>query len=88
MKSSRTSSRESAEGTANGQPNLQTMNDLYSLELSQVLLQAVNAGMLQPQEREGAWIFQISMCPAHAMVNLPKCLMCIEVEGAAAPIAA
>jgi hypothetical protein len=28
------------------------------------------------------------MCPAHQMVNLPKCLMCIEVEGAAAPIAA
>jgi hypothetical protein len=34
------------------------------------------------------WIFQISMCPAHAMVNLPKCLMRIEVESAATTIAA
>lgn len=88
MKSSRTSSRESAEGTASGQPNLQTMKDLYSLELSQVLLQAVDAGMLQPEETAVGWMFHVPMCPVHQMVNLPRCLMCIETEGAAAQAAA
>jgi hypothetical protein len=33
-----------------GRPNLQRMNDLYSLELNQVLLKAVEAGILQPEE--------------------------------------
>ena len=88
MKSSRASSRESAEGTANGQPNLQTMNDLYSLELSQVLLQAMDAGMLEPEASPDGWIFHVPMCRAHMMVNLPKCLMCIEAERAELPTAA
>jgi hypothetical protein len=30
----------------------------------------------------------VPMCPIHMMVNLPKCLMCIEADGAASPIAA
>jgi hypothetical protein len=33
-------------------------------------------------------MFHISMCPIHQMVNLPKCLMCIEAERAASPMAA
>jgi hypothetical protein len=88
MKSSRDCSNESAKAMGNGQPNLQTMNDLYSLELSQVLLQAVDAGRLQPEERDGGGVFHVSMCPTHAMVNLPKCLMCIEAGDTAATIAA
>jgi hypothetical protein len=44
--------------------------------------------MLQPEETGDGWVFHVSMCPAHAMVNLPKCLMCIELESAVAPIAA
>jgi hypothetical protein len=63
------------------------MNDLYSLELSQVLLQAVGAGMLQPEEADGVLIFRVPMCRTHMMVSLPKCLMCIE-EGDTATIAA
>ena len=88
MKSSRDSWNESAKETASGQPTLQTMNDLYSLELSQVLLQAMDAGMLQPEESGDGWVFHVPMCPTHLMVNLPKCLMCIEAEGSASPIAA
>lgn len=88
MKSSRDFSNESAKETASGQPNLQTMNDLYSLELSQVLLQAMDAGMLQPEESGDGWVFHVPMCPTHLMVNLPKCLMCIEAESSASPIAA
>ena len=87
MKLSRSFSSESAKATEKERPSLQTMNDLYSLELSQVLLQAVDAGMLQPEETGDGWVFHVSMCPAHAMVNLPKCLMCIE-EGDTATIAA
>jgi hypothetical protein len=88
MKSSRNFSNESGKATGKEQPSLQTMNDLYSLELSQVLLQAVDAGMLQPEETGDGWIFHVPMCPAHQMVNLPKCLMCIETDGAASPMAA
>lgn len=80
MSSSKTLVNGSARETESAQPTLQSMNDLYSLELSQVLMQAVEAGMLQPEEGESGWIFQIEMCPAHQMVSLPKCLMCIEAE--------
>ena len=88
MKSSRISPNESAKATAKERPNLQTMNDLYSLELSQVLLQAADAGMLKPEEAGDVLIFHVPMCPAHMMVSLPKCLMCIEVESAELPTAA
>jgi hypothetical protein len=64
------------------------MNDLYSLELSQVLLQAVDVGMLQPEASGDGWIFHVPMCQTHIMVSLPKCLMCIEAESAAQPAAA
>jgi hypothetical protein len=33
-------------------------------------------------------MFHVPMCPVHQMVNLPKCLMCIEAEGAAVQVAA
>ena len=88
MKSSRNFSNESAKATEKEQPSLQTMSDLYSLELSQVLLQAADAGMLQPEANGDGWIFHVPMCGAHMMVSLPKCLMCIEAEGAASPMAA
>jgi len=64
------------------------MNDLYSLELSQVLLQAVDAGMLEPEASGDGWIFHVPMCATHMMVSLPKCLMCIETERDAVPAAA
>ena len=88
MKSSRVSSNESAKETASGQPSLQTMNDLYSLELSQVLLQAMDAGMIEPEASDDGWIFHVPMRRAHMMVNLPKRLMCIEAESAELPTAA
>jgi len=88
MKSSRDFSNESAKATGKEQPSLQTMNDLYSLELSQVLLQAMDAGMLEPEASPDGWIFHVPMCRAHMMVNLPKCLMCIEAERDAVPAAA
>jgi len=88
MRSSKTFSNESAKGTAKEQPNLQSMNDLYSLELSQVLLQAVDAGMLQPEEWNDGWIFHVPMCRTHMMVSLPKCPMCIEAESETSPMAA
>jgi hypothetical protein len=56
--------------------------------LSQVLLQAVDAGMLQPEASRDGWMFQIPMCPTHQMVSLPKRLMRIEAEGATAQVAA
>jgi hypothetical protein len=61
---------------------------IYSLELSQVLLQAVDAGMLQPEVSGDGWIFHAPMRAAHMMARLPKRLMCIEAERAASPIAA
>jgi len=88
MKSSRDFSNESAKATGKEQPSLQTMNHLYSLELSQVLLQAVDAGMIEPEASGDGWIFHVPMCAAHMMVSLPKCLMCIEAERAELPTAA
>jgi hypothetical protein len=88
MKSSRDFSNESAKATGKEQPSLQTMNDLYSLELSQVLLQAVDAGMIEPEASGDGWIFHVPMCATHMMVSLPKCLMCIEAESAELPTAA
>ena len=64
------------------------MNDLYSLELSRVLLQAVDAGMLEPEAGGDGWIFHAPMRRAHMMVNLPKRLMRIEAESAELPTAA
>src|SRR5262245_7903680 len=69
-------------------PRLNTMNDLYSLELSQVLLQAMDAGMIEPEASDDGWIFHVPMRRAHMMVNLPKRLMCIEAESAELPTAA
>lgn len=64
------------------------MNDLYSLELSRVLLQAVDAGMLEPEASGDGWIFHARTFRAHMMVNLPKRLMRIEAESAELPTAA
>jgi len=88
MKSSRNFSNELAKATEKEQPSLQTMNDRYSLELSQILMQAVDAGMLQSEEWGNGWIFHVPMCRTHLMVSLPKCLMRIEAESAELPTAA
>lgn len=88
MRSSKTFSNESAKATGKEQLNLQTMNDLYSLELSQVLLQAMDAGMIEPEASGDGWVFHVPMCGAHMMVSLPKCLMCIKAERDAIPAAA
>ncbi len=44
--------------------------------------------MLEPKASGDGWIFHVPMCAAHMMVNLPKCLMCIEAERAQIPAAA
>jgi hypothetical protein len=67
---------------------LNTMNDLCALDLSQILAKAVNSRMLKPEEAGDVLIFHVPMCPAHMMVSLPKCLMCIESESAELPTAA
>ena len=51
-------------------------------------MQAVDAAMLQPEASGDGWIFHVPMCRAHMMVNLPKCLMCIESERDSMPAAA
>ena len=58
--------------------------DVYSLDLSELLQRMTNEGMLTPVKAETEWTYTITICPEHRMVNLPKCLLCIELMAAAA----
>jgi hypothetical protein len=64
------------------------MNDIYALDMSKMLAKVVDAGMLELEAIGDGWIFYAPMCAAHLMVNLPKCLMCIEAERDAVSAAA
>jgi hypothetical protein len=88
MKSLKTFLKESVKATVKEQPNLRSTSDLYSLELSQVLLQAMDAGMIEPEASSDQWGFHLPMCRTHMMASLLKCLMCIEAERANLPTAA
>lgn len=73
------SSLESAKVTEGGELILQTMSDLYSLELSAALLQAADAKMIAPVETTPTMLkFYVSVCRIHQMMMLPACPMCIE----------
>lgn len=78
MDSSSPYKNESAKAMANVEQTLQTMNDLYLLELSQALAQAVEAGMLNPilTMPNGRQRFDITFCAEHQMVVLPACPLC------------
>lgn len=78
MPSQKNSYSARAEALASEPVNLNQMNDLYSLELSQVLLRAMETGAISPVQQGDKWVFQIQMCPRHQMVDLPMCLMCIN----------
>ena len=58
------------------------MNDLYALDMSQILAKAVNSRMLEPEASPDGWISHVLICAAHMTLSLPKCLMCIEAERA------
>jgi len=63
-----------AEDTVKGRPNLQRMNDIYSLELIQVLPQAAEAGILRPDELGGGWILHMPMIhPSHSWNQMNGC---------------
>jgi len=77
MASSARSRSESERETASAEPNLQTLNDLYSLELSQAFAQAIEAGMINHfGETDGIQAFRVEFCPQHQMVLLPTCPGC------------
>jgi len=77
MASSKHSKKESAKATGSDTQNLQNLNDLYSLELSQAFAQAIEAGLIRPTYADaGISRFQIEFCPQHQMVLLPTCAAC------------
>lgn len=76
MSSSKPCKKESEKGTADAGQTLASLNDLYSLELSQAFAQAVEAGMIQPEVKTETWAFHIEFCPQHQMVLLPTCPGC------------
>lgn len=78
MSFSKLSKSESEKETASAGQTLATMNDLYSLELSQAFAQAIEAGMFPDpiEQNENLWAFRLEFCPQHQMVLLPTCLGC------------
>lgn len=71
---------ESGKGTGVEEMNLQTMSDLFSLELSQLLQQGLEENLLsvEPCETPNLAKVTIPICLIHQMAALPKCLLCIE----------
>ena len=79
MVSSELYNNELAKETASGLQTLQTLNDLYLLELSQAFAQAIDAGMIEPRTTESSdskWVFRVEFCPRHQMLLLPVCPLC------------
>ena len=77
MSSSKPYKKELEKETASAEPTLATLNDLYSLELSQTFAQAIEAGMIEPfGKEEKLWAFRLEFCPQHQMVLLPTCPGC------------
>jgi len=62
----------------NGQVNLQTINDVLSLDMSDSLMQAVDEGLLaiEPQN-ETKGVIHVPICLQHQLVILPMCPMCL-----------
>lgn len=65
--------------TGVGVLNLQTLNDLFLIELSQTFAQAIEAKILLPHEMDelkNTGIFVVRFCYGHQMVMSPTCSIC------------
>ena len=82
MKSSKRSSGDQDADMANVSPNLQTMNELYCVDLSALLQTMEKAGLVSPQDDAGELVFRIPICPTHRLAILPICLLCDELSRA------
>ena len=77
MDSSGTYKKESAKATGGDGLTLRNMNELYLLELSQALAQAVVAGIVAVEVDGNSWAFpSLRMCAEHQMVVAPTCPLC------------
>ncbi len=78
MKSHKHSAAGPDADTENAHPNLQTMSDLYCVDLSALLQEMEKAGIVRPEADGDALIFHIPICPQHRLAILPVCLLCDE----------
>jgi hypothetical protein len=77
MDSSGTYKKESAKATGGDGLTLRNMNELYSLELSQALAQAVVAGIVVVEVDGNSWAFpSLRLCIEHQMLLAPSCPFC------------
>ncbi|MCG3159723.1 MAG: hypothetical protein JMDDDDMK_00738 [Acidobacteria bacterium] len=79
MKSQKNSRPDPDAATVEKPKTLQTMSDLYSLDLSDCLQRMRTAGLLTPERDGDEIIYRIPVCPEHLLVNLPVCLVCDEL---------
>lgn len=80
MKSSNTSPSGPGAGAASVSPNLQTMSELWCVDLSALLQEMEKAGIVQPEPDGDQLVFHIPICPAHRLAILPICLLCDELS--------
>lgn len=77
MDSSKICKKESAKATGGDALTLRKMSDLYLLELSQALAQAVVAGIVPVEIDGNSWAFpSLRVCAEHQMVIAPTCPLC------------
>jgi hypothetical protein len=58
--------------------SLQTMSELWCVDLSALLQKMEQAGIVRPEADGDALIFHIPICPQHRLAILPICLLCDE----------
>ncbi len=78
MKLSKTSPTGPDAAEVNASPNLQTMSDLWCVDLSALLQEMEKAGIVRPEPDGDALVFHIPICPSHRLAILPICLLCDE----------
>ena len=78
MKSRKHSANAQDAASENARPSLQTMNDLYCVDLSALLQEMEKAGIVRPEVDGDALFFRIPICPDHRLAILPVCLLCDE----------
>jgi hypothetical protein len=54
------------------------MSELWCVDLSALLQEMEQAGIVRPEADGDALIFHIPICPRHRLAILPVCLLCDE----------
>ena len=76
----------SRKNSANGQDadtdaaklSLQTMSELWCVDLSALLQEMEKAGIVRPEVDGEQLVFHVPICPQHRLAILPICLLCDE----------